>query len=405
MRINYQLLSQHLESWKQLIKREDGRRFESFGSSQYLKEQEGYKRKLNDLALEYLDYSSWKPKDIGSGNIVEKLIKAIEAPDENNLVYTSQYSHSDAGSPIKKIKEILAQDQTTKIELILYNLFHQKTSDEEVFQELTDIIGKRYSVITYIFFLKNIRQYVPVAPGSFEKKLSKIGVNLNLSHQCSWQNYQQFLTILKEIQSYLKEALNDEEIYLIDTHSFVWMLDRVQPATKKTFSIEEIESELTGKKVTIAPRLSNKSTDQDQLNQTLDKQKTTGKKTESLVINYFKNKQGVSKVESFTTKEVNKGYDICVIDNDQERHVEIKTAQKYSDNKLSFYVSYKELQVGAQDSDWEILAVVKTGSNKITCHRINQKLAKQALDKMRQLLNGAGFALKPLTMRVVVGLK
>ncbi|MBD3250722.1 MAG: hypothetical protein GF381_04110, partial [Candidatus Pacebacteria bacterium] len=229
MTINYQLLSEYLKAWKKLVGKQDGKKLESFGSSQYLKEKEGYKRQINGMALSYLDYSNWKPEDIGSGKIAHKLIKAIELPNDrdidNNLVYTSRHSHSEAGSPIRKIKEVVDQNQSTKLELVLYNLFHQKQTDKKSFQQLIDIIGKRYSVISYIFFLKNLRRYVPVAPRNFEQKLAKIGANLKLSHQCSWENYHRLLEVLKEIQAYLKEYLSDGEIYLIDAHSFVWMLD------------------------------------------------------------------------------------------------------------------------------------------------------------------------------------
>ncbi|MBD3250232.1 MAG: DUF3883 domain-containing protein, partial [Candidatus Pacebacteria bacterium] len=142
-----------------------------------------------------------------------------------------------------------------------------------------------------------------------------------------------------------------------------------------------------------------------QLDKTLDRQKAVGKNTESLVINYFKNKQETKKVVSFAQDEVNKGYDICVTEANRERHIEIKTAQKYSDNKLSFYISYKELQVGAQDSNWEILAVVNESHNNISFHKINQQLAQQVLKKINQLLQGDGFAIHPQTIRVVVSLE
>ena len=70
------------------------------------------------------------------------------------------------------------------------------------------VFGKRYEVISFLFFLKDWEQFMQVRSTHFQKAFSMLGVRWNgeapkLVAQCSWDNYAAFNETLSIVRDYL----------------------------------------------------------------------------------------------------------------------------------------------------------------------------------------------------------
>lgn len=109
------------------------------------------------------------------------------------------------------------------IEQALYDLFRDEVSGEQAFGSLVELFGAKYSLLAYLFFLKDRTRYMSVAPLYFDTAFKKLGVSFTTSKQCSWENYTQYNAMLGQIQLRLSNRL-DGDVSLLDAHSFAWML-------------------------------------------------------------------------------------------------------------------------------------------------------------------------------------
>ena len=77
-----------------------------------------------------------------------------------------------------------------------------------------------------ITFLKSSKQYLPIAPDTFDKVFERLELNFKTSQKCSWDNYSQYLYIVEQVREFLElqDDIKDEEVSLLDAHSFLWIL-------------------------------------------------------------------------------------------------------------------------------------------------------------------------------------
>jgi hypothetical protein len=222
-RVDMYLLDKEYTSWKKLIESEDGHRFTSFSQSRYLQDQEDYKKDLNRKANEVLAVAQWEHSQIGTGEILRKVVKAIELK-ENNLVFTSSYARTRQGAPHSVLLGALEENKTAELEQSLFNIYTDQIVDEDGFNEMVEQIGKRYNLIAYLFFIKNPRKYMPIAPDNFDRIFNQLlGIQFKTSHQCSWENYENYNGVIQQVAKFLSEEL-DEAVALIDAHSFLWII-------------------------------------------------------------------------------------------------------------------------------------------------------------------------------------
>ena len=109
-----------------------------------------------------------------------------------------------------------------QLEFCFFRLYRQ-SSEAESFTELTEILGQRYALVAYFFFLKDASRFAPIAPTYFDKAFESVGAKFQTSHACSWENFSHFVALLGELRFLLQEKLNTE-VTLLDAHTFVWML-------------------------------------------------------------------------------------------------------------------------------------------------------------------------------------
>ena len=102
---------------------------------------------------------------------------------------------------------------------------YRSSNEQQAFEDLTDTVGRKYSLIAYFFFLKDRSRYLPIATTYFDKALGYLGANFQTSHRCSWDNYQTFIELVGDVRILLHKFLRCE-VTLLEAHSFIWILSK-----------------------------------------------------------------------------------------------------------------------------------------------------------------------------------
>ncbi len=219
--VDKDLFDYHFERFKKHVMDESGHELTSFNSNPYTKQQEGYKEDIYDQARNLLNSESWSILDSGSGKIIKSVISAIEIKENNLVLWQPKYGedssqHQPLRDELKRGKKLIIYEKD------LFNLYRD-TDDKKSFEKLVNIFGHKYPIVAYLFFLKDKRQYMPIAPTYFDKAFKMLDINLITSQKCSWDNYQTYNTALENIRVLITEKLQTETS-LLDAHSFTWML-------------------------------------------------------------------------------------------------------------------------------------------------------------------------------------
>ena len=209
-----------------LIEAKSKTKFISFPANRYTEENEGYKDEIYEKARNNLQFWKWKKEEIGTGEIICKVISAIKLENnENNLVdwrLTSKFEDKTNN-----------KDKIYDYEKVFFDFFHDLETDKKSFDIFVKYFGKNYPIIAYFFFIKDKAQYMPISPSNFDIAFGKLGVEeFKTSYQCSWNNYVQYNKLLNQV----RELLIDKEIKdvsLLNAHSFVWIISDIKEELTK----------------------------------------------------------------------------------------------------------------------------------------------------------------------------
>ena len=372
MKINIINLEKSFEKFKIFIKNKSGQDFTSF-DNKYIDEQENYKKLVYNNALKILNVESWKEEDVGTGKIIGLLQEVIDQEINNLLI------HDNRRGEEQRQDKILIQAQNDKkllaeLERILFDFYKSNISDEESFSKIVHTTGKIYPFLSFLFFIKSNRKYLPIAPVTFDNIFEELDINFRTSRKCSWENYSNYIEIMKEVRSYLlsKEEIVDE-VDLLDAHSFLWILARqMKESSKEIKEVKKVEDDyfklvainIPSDKRIIDYKKSEKTiikSDEDFEKEGIRK-RIKGKESEEIVYNFEIDnltKQGrkdlADKVKVKST-EVSLGFDILSFDIDgNEKHIEVKT--KSGGN--SFWITKNELETSRNDNNYYIYVVDK----------------------------------------------
>lgn len=215
------LFEQQFVAFRAFVEEESGVGFASFSANPYTEQEEGYKYKIYAVARKALNFADWSMSDIGSGTILAAAISAIELP-ENNLV-PWQRRYGDKARPHHPL--YVAQGDAKQVAVVERSLFklYREQSDSQSFEELIGIFGRTYPLLAYLLFIKDHSKFLPIAPKYFDRAFGYLGADIKTSGRCSWENYNAFLDLIRQVKSLLAEALSTE-VSLLDAHSFTWML-------------------------------------------------------------------------------------------------------------------------------------------------------------------------------------
>ena len=202
----------------------------SFNSG-YWAEQEHYKYDFWEDAREKMKLDTW-PECRNDLKIFLNLasqpfgIMMSDADRLQNLVSSPNYDkvllHIFSGS--EKIRKEAAD--------VLYGLYYGD-NDEDSFKQLAKLmkgLPDPISVVSTYFFLKDKVDgdfcYVTARKEGTSERLGKLGLHTSCLQKCTWEGYQEFLDLIKQIQEYLRPHHPDAT--LLDAQSFLWMMHMIK---------------------------------------------------------------------------------------------------------------------------------------------------------------------------------
>lgn len=233
MAIDQNVFKKQFNGFKERVASKSGKPFVSFHEGLAL-EWEGYKEPLRQKALGRLKAMTWEQSAIGKGVILAHLISAIEIPIEgkegrNNLVeWTGRYG------PNSKSHRVLLEAQASAelcqtFEMWAFEFYRNISEPEAAFETLRSIVGNRYDIVAYLFFLKDLQIYMPISTEAFDEAFKELTLDVKTSGKCSWANYQDYLHALSDTRAALSGISGLSDVKLVDAHSFCWLLVRLGP--------------------------------------------------------------------------------------------------------------------------------------------------------------------------------
>ncbi|WP_214625696.1 hypothetical protein [Sphingobium nicotianae] len=195
---------------------------------------EGYKPRLRTRALEILAPESWTPEMIGTGQILQRAIDAVEIQEDrinltNNLVFwQNRYGH--ANREHRGLLEAMGRPGSRRdVEQALFGLYN---GDDEarLFSELSDLLGPRYPLLAYFYFLKDMDRFMPIQPTGFDQAFRELGIDLVTLRNCRWDNYLRFNAAIGLVRDDLTSIRGISGVRLVDAHSYCWLLVKLPEA-------------------------------------------------------------------------------------------------------------------------------------------------------------------------------
>lgn len=370
--------------------------FTSFDNP-HIKRHEDYKKTLESEGYKNLKIETWNLKIIGNGHIIE-CVKAAVNTKGNNLVIHDNRRGENARQD-KALYQDFSKDELKEFEKYLFDFYKSNISDEESFNNLLKYCGKIYPFMAYLFFLKSAKLYLPIAPRTFDSLFKKLNINFSTSGKCSWENYSEYISIITEVKGFLSQKTEheNEDIALLDAHSFLWIIMKHIPANLNTgtqnYSIifKKITPSHSG--LELPKYVANKdyTSNHDKLQK---RKELVGKKSEEIVLNYEKEKHINHKYFSLiknVSANNSLGYDIQSIDeNGNLKFIEVKTE---GFNK-SFIISRNEI-TRLNETENHFIYVV---NHKNSTSEINELDLKEIKLEGKKSINGIEFY--PLNFRV-----
>lgn len=237
-------LVEQLSRFTSFVQHMDGHsEFISFrDSAGFLGREEDYKSRIAEEARKELKYSDWKESWIGTGKIADCARRAMNK--SGNLVNKNQQIDFKNRLDPKHPK------YCPKAEHVLYDIYRNLLCEESAaFANAIEVFGAKYDTIAFLFFIKKDTRFLPISTGHFDKGFAMLEIDYSTSFRCSWENYQGFIDIIKEIQAMMENMLPmQDDLRLIDAHSFVWIIqeDRFinwNPDTEQSIQIEQMTEE------------------------------------------------------------------------------------------------------------------------------------------------------------------
>ena len=222
MSISPQVFRTVFNRFQAIHRQECGFALDSFRNPEsFAFKEEDYKEDVAREAVRVLDARHWTRAEIGTGAILDRVIRAIELRGNNLLSWQPRYGpQRHVHVPICTAKD--DDEQCRKLETIFFDLYHRNRTGRAEFEALIEICGYRYELLAYLFFIADRHRFLPISTTWFDKALAELGFDLKTCRQCGWENYQQFLAAMRAVQLRL-QAEGIADATLLDAHSFCWI--------------------------------------------------------------------------------------------------------------------------------------------------------------------------------------
>ena len=398
IQINRKTFEHALSEFKNIVETDTNKNFVDFKTNSFINEHENYKYAVLEEAKNSLLSKTWKEDEIGNGRI----LKAVKDSIQTNVIYNFE-THQNNLIDWRKKDNFSKLKANQKNEKLLFEFFKSKINDENAFDQFTEL-GFSYQLIAYLFFIKNSQKYLPISQTRFDLIFSSLNINLKTSHNLSWENYQEFIGIIKQFQNYLKT--NFSGIELLDAHSFLWVYGFQFDKSKESTELKIQSKKPTKKKKSVLPNyqprkaidletLEEPETRIDYIKQ-LEKQMEIGNLAEKIVLNseieFLRNDYPdlVKKVRSVANNP-KLGFDIISFEIDgTQKQIEVKAISINKSNK-SFFLTRNELKKSKEYPNYYLYCLSKLSSEKPKILRIKQP----------NFENEDDFKMEPMTYKII----
>ena len=211
-------------------------------SAGFLGREEDYKSRVAEEARKELDFGRWDESWIGTGKIADCAKRAIDK--SKNLV--NRFSKIVFKNRLNPAHD----DYRPEAERILYDIYRKPQNEEcMAFVNAIDVFGAKYDTIAFLFFIKDDTRFLPISPNNFDKSFASLGIDYTTAYRCSWENYQGFIAIIREIRAVMEDLLPMQATpRLIDAHSFLWVIQQDRfinwiPDAEQSIQIEQTAEE------------------------------------------------------------------------------------------------------------------------------------------------------------------
>lgn len=224
------IFHQRFIQFQEVVKRRSGKEFVSFNEGMPA-DWESYKQEVYEEGRSRLNFRNWEREQVGTGQILKCVIHAIEiniktAKLRNNLVRWENRWGETARAQHSLYQALEDSKRREALESVLFNFYRDVITPESAFDAFANLMGRRYNLIAYLFFLKDLDEYTPIAPQQLDKAFTLLDVPLKTKRRCSWKNYRSYNQVLKQVLKAL-EGEGLENVSLLDAHSFCWMISHL----------------------------------------------------------------------------------------------------------------------------------------------------------------------------------
>lgn len=185
------------------------------GNSLLVKE-EGYKSRIPANARSILNSDEWDESWCGNGEISTRINKAMDLA--GNLI------NFNSKIDFRRHFEDDRKEYNPDSERAIYEIF-KGSDDQAAFEHAMTVFGAKYPILSYLFFIKDENRYLPASPEKIDNAFKELNIDMKLSYNCGWQNYCQYLELVREIGKLMPKYIDiSHEVRLLDAHSFVWIV-------------------------------------------------------------------------------------------------------------------------------------------------------------------------------------
>ncbi len=199
---------------------------------------EGYKEGVYVRACDVLDINHWKRSAASYRSISASAVDAMYVPNNNFVDYRSKDDFK------KKVKS-----DPVETGKAIYDLF-KTDNDAASLEALVKLFGRRYDMLSYLFFLKDANNYFPCAPKNFRQSFTLLEMNTDCFKSFTYDHYCAYNDALKELANLYSNYY--DQIGTLDAHSFAWMIYKYPVINNYIFKLNHDPGGEEGKKEGIA---------------------------------------------------------------------------------------------------------------------------------------------------------
>jgi|GEM_PF-2989170 len=207
----------------------NGSSFSGFHSG-VIEQWESYKTEIRRIAIIRLRSEEWHIDEVGTGRILSSLMDSIEIRESaelhNNLV-AWEARPNQPSLTIQLRQNVGRGNSRQQFERTIFDLFRGRVEHKESLERIVELIGRRYSLVAYIFFLVDDSRFMPIAPRTFDQAFATLGFEVRMSGNCSWENYEAYNDAIRKVQQAFVDWKENPNTRLVDAHSWIWVMARL----------------------------------------------------------------------------------------------------------------------------------------------------------------------------------